>query len=271
MAHELNVWVSEYGLLALTLVAFIKAVGVPIPIPQDVVILAAATGSASGRFYLPEAFALLLIAICAGGMVQFFLARGPGRNLLYRFGPQIGLTQPRLDAAFRRVEGVGFLGIAVAVVTPGIRTAAIPACGLAAVSLRTFIFGLVTGTAGFMCFHFFVGYAGTKLLIRFWHSEPHLFILSALLVVAAIVGWVYMRHQHRHAGQDPEEFEELHTTICPICLTVAAADIVARRRAARAQRRSATPPGPDDSAGDSYRPPPPVKVETKAPDFKRSG
>jgi membrane protein DedA with SNARE-associated domain len=78
VAHELNQFVSEYGLLALTLLAFVKAVGIPIPIPQDVVVLAAATGSASGRFPLPEAFGLLLVAITAGGFVQFWIARGPG-------------------------------------------------------------------------------------------------------------------------------------------------------------------------------------------------
>jgi membrane protein DedA with SNARE-associated domain len=273
MAHGLNQLVSEYGLLALALIAFVKATGIPIPIPQDGIVLVAATGSASGRFELPEAFGLLLVAMTAGALVQFSVARGPGRNLLYRYGPHIGLTQTRLNAAFRRVENVGFLGIGVAVVTPGVRTAAIPACGLAAVSVRTFILGLVTGTAAFLSFHFFVGYAGTKLLIRFWHAQPHLLILLVLAVAAAMIGWVFLRHRRRHAGEDPLEYEELHSTLCPLCLAVAAADVVARRRAARAARRS-TPRSHSEQQikADSFRPsPPPVKVEAKASEFKRSG
>ncbi len=272
MAHELNQFVSEYGLLALTLVAFVKAVGIPIPIPQDVVVLAAATGSASGRFPLPEAFGLLLVAITAGGFVQFWIARGPGRNLLYRFGPHIGLTKPRLNAAFGRVENVGFLGIGVAVVTPGIRTAAIPACGLAAVSLRNFALGLVTGTSAFLCFHFFIGYAGTKLVIRFWHAQPHLLILLILFCVAAVVGLTYLRHRVRHVGEDVLEYEELHTTICPICLAVAAADVLARRRAGHVSGPPAPTSHSDHDISDSFRPPPQqVTVEAKASEFKRSG
>jgi membrane protein DedA with SNARE-associated domain len=272
MAHGLNQLVSEYGLLALTLIAFVKAVGIPIPIPQDVIVLAAATGSASGRFELPEAFGLLLVAITAGGLVQFSIARGPGRNLLYRYGPHIGLTPTRLNAAFRRVENVGFLGIGVAVVTPAIRTAAIPACGLAAVRIRTFVLGLLAGTTAFLSFHFFVGYAGTKLVIKFWHAQPHILILLVLALAALIVAWVYWRHQRRHGGDDLLAYDELHSTLCPICLAVAAADVVARRRADRNARRSTPAVGGDQNLADSYRPPPQiVKVEAKASDFKRSG
>lgn len=272
MAHGLNHLVSEYGLLALTLLAFIKATGIPIPIPQDVVVLAAATGSASGRFELPEAFLLLLLAITAGGLVQFSVARGPGRNVLYRYGPRIGLTPSRLNVAFRRVENVGFLGIGIAVITPAVRTAAIPACGLAAVPIRTFVLGLITGTAALMSFHFFVGYAGTKLLIKAWHAQPHLLILSVLLLVAAAAGWVFLRHRRRHAGEDALEYDELHSTLCPICLSIAAADVIARRRADRAARRSTTMSHEEPDTSDTFKPvPSAMKVEAKASKLKRSG
>src|SRR5437763_9813788 len=100
----------QYGLAAIFILTLAKAIGVPIPIPGDLIILTAAARVAQGKLVLWQAFVAIFIALVLGGLIQFVLARGPGRGLLYRFGRYIGLTPPRLDAAAEKVKKGGILG-----------------------------------------------------------------------------------------------------------------------------------------------------------------
>src|SRR5438105_7107771 len=131
----LEAFLDSYGVAAACVVMLVKAAGIPIPIPGDVILLATAARAAEGKVILWLAFVVLLAALTLGGVVQFWLARGPARQLVFRFGRRLGLTEQRLDRVAARVRQGGPLGIGVAVLTPGVRTAVVPACGLTHVPL----------------------------------------------------------------------------------------------------------------------------------------
>ncbi len=156
--NSIDVFLVQYGLLAIFIIMFTKSVGVPIPIPADVIILATAVRAAAGKFVVWQAFLVILLAVVLGGLIQFWLVRGPGRSLLYRFGRYIGLTSARLDAASAKVKKGGVIGLSVAILVPGVRAAAVAASGLADFRLRTFVPGLVLGSTLFLALHFFLGY-----------------------------------------------------------------------------------------------------------------
>jgi membrane protein DedA with SNARE-associated domain len=169
-----------------------------------------------------QAFIAILIALVLGGLIQFVLARGPGRGLLYRFGRSIGLTSPRLDAASARVKKGGALGISIALLVPGIRGVAIAASGLADMPLRTFLAGLVLGSALFLGLHFFLGYLGGSLFSSIGHVLPFLWI--ALVVLALLVFicalWVVVHRRSKAAQSEVEgiPLELWNEGICPACL-----------------------------------------------------
>lgn len=160
----LEAFLDTYGLAAACLVMLIKAIGIPIPIPGDVVLLAMAARAAEGKVLVWVAFAGLLVAITLGGWLQFTLARGPARHVVMRYGARLGLTTERLDTVARRVRQGGPLAIGLGVLTPGVRTAVIPACGLANVPLGMFLPVLLLGTAVDLALHFAIGFAGASLL-----------------------------------------------------------------------------------------------------------
>jgi hypothetical protein len=97
--NSIDMFLVQYGLAAIFILMLVKSIGVPIPIPGDLIVLTAAARVAQGKLVLWQAFTAILVALILGGLVQFWLARGPGRSLLYRFGRYIGLTSARLDAA----------------------------------------------------------------------------------------------------------------------------------------------------------------------------
>src|SRR5438105_8246423 len=159
-----DVFLTHYGLVAVFSLMLLKTIGVPVPIPGDLIILTAAVRVAQGKLVGWQVFFAILVALLLGGLIQFVLARGPGRGLLYRFGRYVGLTKPRIDAAAEKIRKGGVPGLTVAILVPGVRGAAIVAAGLADLALRRFLVGLALGSLLFLSLHFFLGYLGGSAL-----------------------------------------------------------------------------------------------------------
>ena len=228
----IETFLNSYGLPAIAMVLLLKAIGVPIPIPADVLMFAAVARVAQGSDGLGLTFAVLLIAIIIGDVVQFWLARGPGRATVYRLGRYLGLTPVRLDAASDLVRKSGPVGLAVIMLTPGVRAASVVACGLANVSLRVFVVGLIIGEGLFLALHFFLG----SVLGVIWQqltqsaSGPLVAVIFIGLLLAGFGAWILIRHHQRPAAPRSEivgsAFEAFHEASCPVCLALGAIDRV---------------------------------------------
>ena len=101
--------------------------GVPIPVPSDLVMLLLGERVSAGvpPLWL-AALALELVAVAGTGAL-FLAARGPGRALLARLGPRLGLTGPRLARAAGLLERRGWPALAGGRTTPGLRTVTVVA------------------------------------------------------------------------------------------------------------------------------------------------
>ncbi len=210
----LESFLETYGLAAACGLMLIKAIGIPIPIPGDVVLLAMAARAAQGKVLVWVAFLGLLAAITLGGWLQFTLARGPARQLVMRYGTRLGLTQERLDRVASRVRQGGALAIGLGVLTPGVRTAVIPACGLTNVPMGLFLPGLLLGSAADLTLHFAIGFVGASL-----------FTVSPLVVlgtVAAIGLAVTLYLARRRRSTRAAAVTAWTQATCPLCLTLEA-------------------------------------------------
>ncbi|MBL8164153.1 MAG: VTT domain-containing protein [Anaerolineae bacterium] len=227
---DLEAFLDTYGLAAIFGIMLLKSIGVPIPIPADVVMLAASARAVSGRLNLGAAFVALLVALAVGGVIQFSLVRGVGRGLILRYGRFLGITAQRLEAVARRLEKGGVLGIGLAILTPGVRSVAVPACGLAGIALARFTVGLVVGSVVFLALHFFLGALGGSLLGQIGQGLSPTMLLVAvivLLVVGFAVWYVIRRRQHPH--DSPREVLAAaagawHEATCPVCLALGAVE-----------------------------------------------
>ena len=220
--NGLDQFLQDYGLLAIFALMLVKAIGVPIPIPADVIMLAAATAAATGRLSTVASIGSIFVAMVVGGVVQYLLVRRVGRAALYRIGRFVGLTPARLDTAADKVRRGGPLGIGVAVLTPGMRAAAVASCGLADVPLRTFVPGLALGSGAFLALHFALGLGGASILSVAGQALP---VLVVLLVVGFGVWWLIRRRQRPRAPASEimlEAFEAWHEATCPVCLALGA-------------------------------------------------
>ena len=228
-----DMFLIQYGVAAIFILMLAKSIGVPIPIPNDLIVFTAALRVAQGKLIGWQAFLAIFIALLLGGVIQFVLARGPGRGLLYRFGRYIGLTAPRLDAASRKVKKGGVVALAVAILVPGVRAAAVVASGLADMALSTFVIGLALGSIVFLTVHFLLGYLGGSALVAIGHIMPlsTAIILVVVLLVIVYALWVVASRWQKKARAELETGQEnaaalevWHEGICPVCLALYAAN-----------------------------------------------
>src|SRR5262249_2475076 len=100
-ARPMSVGVTVTGISlwpAVGLLILMEA-GLPIPIPDDLVMLAFGARVATGALDWWVGLLALEIVAVASTLLLFGAARGPGNAIVRRFGPRVGLTEERLDRA----------------------------------------------------------------------------------------------------------------------------------------------------------------------------
>ena len=211
-------FLDTYGLIAVFGIMLLKEIGIPVPIPSDLIMLGAAARAAQGRFSFIAVFFAILIPMFVGGLVQFTIARGPARAAIYRIGKYIGLTRERLDRAMETVRKGGVAAVAVGLTTPGVRIAITPAAGMADLPLAAFAPGLLVGSTIFLALHFAIGYAGGAALSLI--NTPAVFVV-ALIVALAVLGFVLWRYVYARRGATLAETGAAWAdAACPACLAI---------------------------------------------------
>lgn len=224
-------FLARYGLLAIFVVMLLKEAGVPVPVPSDIIMITAGVQAAT-RVY-PVLYLLLAIeaAMLLGGSVQFLIARGAGRQFIYKFGRYVGLTRERLDRAMGMLQKRGVLAVFLGLNVPGARAGIIPAAGLAGLAYGAFTPAMLGGSTVFYGWHIALGYfAGPSATALLENLHLPLLPVMAGLAVVGLIGWLLLRRRKRGAAGAPEplaeRLNEWTDAACPACLAIAAMERV---------------------------------------------
>lgn len=202
------------GLPAVTVLLAAMEAGVPVPVPFDLVLLLVGERAAAGAFPLwLSALALEVVAV-AGTTALLLTCRGPGRAVIARLGPRIGLTEERLARASAVVERRGRGALVVGRATPGLRTLTVLAAGGSGLPARRALLPLVVGSSVFLQLHLVLGYvlgpvAGDALEA----ARGPVIAGLALLALAGVAFWL-LRRGRRAGAQAAAE------ACCPACLAL---------------------------------------------------
>lgn len=219
-------FLATYGLFTILVIMLLKEIGVPVPIPSDLIMITAGVQAATGDYGLLALTLGILGVILVGGSIQFLIARSAGREVIYRLGRFIGLTRERLDRAMALLQRRGATAVFFGLNIPGARAGITPAAGLARLSYPVFAPAMLGGSGIFYAWHIALGYlvgpSATELLEGI--NLPLLPVLVGLALLG-LLGWLFLRR--RKSGQQPEEstLDRLHSwteAACPACLALAA-------------------------------------------------
>ena len=214
-AASMSGLVAAGGPAILGVVVLIEA-GVPIPLPGDVVVLILGAQVATGGFPLWGALLGCEVAAAIGTGVLLLLAHGPGRALIRRLGPRVGLTQARLDHVDSILRRRGAPAVIVGRATPGLRTATVIAAGTSGLRLRWLFILLLAGSTIFELSHLLLGILlGPAAQYALSHAKVPLLIGAGVLLLGGLVFWA-LRHGRRSA------LSHWSHAACPACLVTGA-------------------------------------------------
>lgn len=132
-------FLDEHAQLALFVWLLLEEAGLPMPLPGDVIVVAAGTKLAHGGLSWLTALALVSIATVGGSSILFWVARRGGRPLLTQFGPYLQLDAERLARSEEFLQRRGFQAVVIGRLTPGLRVVTTVAAGAFGVPYRQFL------------------------------------------------------------------------------------------------------------------------------------
>jgi len=215
--------VDATPLLALAGLILVKEVGVPIPVPGDLVVLGAGVAASRGDLDPPVALATLIIASVVGGSVQFRLLRSLARPAMLRLLARFG-SAGRLETHTDRIRRGGARGVAAARMTPGVRIVAIAASAVAGVPAIAFLIGLIVGNGVFIAAHFWLGYViGEPVLAAVGGALGPLAVVGIGVAAVGAAGWLLVSRRVRGGRREPQSMVLAWAdACCPACLALAA-------------------------------------------------
>jgi membrane-associated protein len=236
-AASLGGLLTGSSLVAIFTIMLVKEIGVPVPVPADLLIIGAGVQAALGRYSVPELALTLAVAVFIGCSVQFLIVRGFGRRVVYRLGRFVGLTPGRLDLLTSQLERRGPVAVFAGLNLPGVRKGTIIAAGLGGMRYRAFAPAMLLGSAVYYGWHIALGYvvgpAAAGLLAGM--SLPLVLVLAALAIVG-LVGWLVLRRWRRARAARPvppaalpadlPAFQSWTEAACPACLAVASLQVL---------------------------------------------
>lgn len=191
LSHTFHVLLIAHPLIVIATLIFIEELGVPSPVPGDLMMLLAGVEVAQHRQHLWIVLLVMELATIAGACGLFAFSRRVGRPFVVRYGHFIHLTPERL----RRVEGAvqrhGAWSVVAGRLIPGLRIITPLAVGvldepflvfLPALALGAFVYILVVTLAGV-----FVGPAALNTFERISLPIAALCSLAALGVLLVVV------------------------------------------------------------------------------------
>ncbi len=214
--ESIGSFVSTYGVLSIFVVMLLKEIGVPVPIPSDLLMIGAGVQIASGAYGPVELIAVLAVAVLVGGSIQFALARSAGRAVVYRLAARIGIAAERLDRAIERIGSGGTRAVVVGLNLPGARAAVIPAAGLARMSFVPFALATLGGSLVFYGWHIALGYVVGPAAGAIVERNVTLAV-GAVVALAAVgaIGWWLLRRRARSGA-----VVAWTEAACPACLAI---------------------------------------------------
>jgi membrane protein DedA with SNARE-associated domain len=191
--------------LAILLAIGIEELGIPSPIPTDVLIVFAGTTAGGSVSQLALYFMALTLASAIGGSGLYAIVRRGGRPLVDRFGRYVHLGPEQLSRAEYLLARGGWGSIALGRAIPGVRYATVIVCGLLKVPFPRYLVGHLAGSSVYVAAFLALGATFGPAIVERVHLPSHAIRLLWLLPLAVGLPILIVRWGNRVRSRQPED------------------------------------------------------------------
>jgi membrane protein DedA with SNARE-associated domain len=138
---------SRHSFSAIWLAVLLEELGIPMPIPSDLLIVFAGVAAAHSAARLGFAFCGIALASALGSSGLYLIVQRGGCPLIERFGRYIHLGPARLARAEALLRHGGWGRIALGRAIPGLRYLTVIVCGLLSVPYRRYVTAHLAGSS----------------------------------------------------------------------------------------------------------------------------
>ncbi len=191
LSHNLHALLRTHALPVIAFIVFFEELGLPSPLPGELMMLLAGVQAAQGTYPLWLVLLVQEVAALLGGSGLYFVCRRVGRPLVLRYGRYIHLHAETLDRTEDLIRRRGFGAVAVGRVIPGVCIVVPVAAGILGMPYPLFLAAFAVGVLGYIGVLTLIGYfVGPQALTLFERATlPVGALLSlgllAILLVAA--------------------------------------------------------------------------------------
>lgn len=195
---------AKHSFVAILLAVVIEELGLPSPIPTDVMIVFAGTTAGGSVPRLALFFIALALASAVGGSGLYAIVRRGGRPLVDRYGRYVHLGPEQLARAEALLTRGGWWSIALGRAIPGVRYATVIACGLLKVSFPRYVTAHIAGSSVYIAVFLALGAVFGPAILDRVHLPAHALRLLWLLPLAVGLPFLVVRWSHRVHSRQPE-------------------------------------------------------------------
>jgi membrane protein DedA with SNARE-associated domain len=188
---------DKHSYIAIFLAVLLEELGIPMPIPTDLLIIFAGVKGSRSIPNLGLWFVLLNIASAIGASGLYWIVRRGGRPLIDRYGRYVHLGPKEVARAERLLARGGWWSIAIGRAIPGLRYLAVISCGLLHVPYMRFVTAHIAGSSVYIALFLALGSFFGPTVVRFLHLpalELRLVWLLALGIgLPLLLAWLCYR------------------------------------------------------------------------------
>lgn len=139
-------FVTTQGNIALLLLLFVEEMGVPLPIPGDLILLYAGYRVSTGQLNFLEILVFSTLGVVIGSSILFFLFRIAGRPFIKKYGKYFFLPQERFIKLDKWFDAKGDSAVLIGRFIPGLRVFLSGIAGLSDLKYTHFLAQIVVAS-----------------------------------------------------------------------------------------------------------------------------
>jgi membrane protein DedA with SNARE-associated domain len=195
IAHHLEAFIAQYGLLALLVSVTLESLGAPLP--GESAVLLASGAAAAGTLNIYAVAMVAFAAAVLGDNIGYLIGRKLGRAAIAQHGARFGLTEANLQRVEKVAHRYGPMMVVVARFVVLLRQLNGLVAGTTGMRWTSFLAANVVGAALWVGFWTTLAYRfghSTEIIPYLWH---HLGLVAAIAVPLLIAALVWLRVKRR--------------------------------------------------------------------------
>ena len=188
---------QRHSLIAILIAVLLEELGIPMPIPTDLLIVFAGVRVAGSTNAIALWFLLLNIASAVGASGLYLIVRRGGRPLIERYGRYVHLGPGQVDRAERLLGRGGWWSIAIGRAIPGLRYLTVIACGLFKVPYLRFLTAHIVGSSIYIGLFLALGALFGPKVAEYLHLPALelrlIWLLALALGLPVLLAWICYR------------------------------------------------------------------------------